>query len=279
MLYGPPGTGKTMLARAVAAEAGVPFHHASGSEFVEKYVGVGAKRDPRPLRPGPQAGPRRHLLRRVRRDRQDPRRPQQPRGARADAQPAARRARRLRHDRRRRRDRRDEPARHRSTRPCSGRAASTARSTSGCPTSQGRREILVVHARNKPLADDGRPRGHRPARPTASRGAHARRPPERGGDPGRATRRRDDRTRGRPRRLAEGRGRDVAGGGRWTSASGRSSPPTRSATRSAARSTATSARSRRSRCSPTARRSASPSAARRTTTSRPSRTCAPGSSP
>lgn len=44
MLYGPPGTGKTMLARAVAAEAGVPFHYASGSDFVEKYVGVGAKR-------------------------------------------------------------------------------------------------------------------------------------------------------------------------------------------------------------------------------------------
>jgi len=44
MLYGPPGTGKTMLARAVAAESGVPFHHASGSEFVEKYVGVGARR-------------------------------------------------------------------------------------------------------------------------------------------------------------------------------------------------------------------------------------------
>ncbi|MDQ3127929.1 MAG: AAA family ATPase [Chloroflexota bacterium] len=44
MLYGPPGTGKTMLARAVAAEAGVPFLYASGSEFVEKYVGVGAKR-------------------------------------------------------------------------------------------------------------------------------------------------------------------------------------------------------------------------------------------
>jgi cell division protease FtsH len=44
MLYGPPGTGKTMLARAVAAEAGVPFYYASGSDFVEKYVGVGARR-------------------------------------------------------------------------------------------------------------------------------------------------------------------------------------------------------------------------------------------
>lgn len=44
LLYGPPGTGKTMLAKAVAAEAGVPFVHASGSEFVEKFVGVGARR-------------------------------------------------------------------------------------------------------------------------------------------------------------------------------------------------------------------------------------------
>ncbi|HEX9044675.1 MAG TPA: AAA family ATPase [Candidatus Limnocylindrales bacterium] len=44
MLYGPPGTGKTMLAKAVAAEADVRFFAASGSDFVEKFVGVGAGR-------------------------------------------------------------------------------------------------------------------------------------------------------------------------------------------------------------------------------------------
>jgi cell division protease FtsH len=44
LLYGPPGTGKTMLARAVACEADVPFIAASGAEFIEKYVGVGSRR-------------------------------------------------------------------------------------------------------------------------------------------------------------------------------------------------------------------------------------------
>lgn len=44
LLYGPPGTGKTLLAKAVAGEAGVPFFSISGSDFVEMFVGVGASR-------------------------------------------------------------------------------------------------------------------------------------------------------------------------------------------------------------------------------------------
>ncbi|MBU1058067.1 MAG: ATP-dependent zinc metalloprotease FtsH [Proteobacteria bacterium] len=44
LLQGPPGTGKTMLSKAVAGEAGVPFYSFSGSDFVEMFVGVGASR-------------------------------------------------------------------------------------------------------------------------------------------------------------------------------------------------------------------------------------------
>ncbi len=44
LLYGPPGNGKTCLAAALAGEAGVPFLHASGSEFAEMFVGLGALR-------------------------------------------------------------------------------------------------------------------------------------------------------------------------------------------------------------------------------------------
>jgi cell division protease FtsH len=44
LLFGPPGAGKTLLARAVAGEAGVPFYSISGSDFVEMFVGVGAAR-------------------------------------------------------------------------------------------------------------------------------------------------------------------------------------------------------------------------------------------
>ena len=44
LFYGPPGTGKTMMAKAIATEAGVPFYAVSGSDFVQMYVGVGASR-------------------------------------------------------------------------------------------------------------------------------------------------------------------------------------------------------------------------------------------
>lgn len=44
IFYGPPGTGKTLTAKALAGEAGVPFFSICGSDFVEKYVGVGASR-------------------------------------------------------------------------------------------------------------------------------------------------------------------------------------------------------------------------------------------
>src|SRR5262249_58790224 len=44
LLVGAPGTGKTLLAKAVAGEAGVPFLSLSGSDFVEMFVGVGAAR-------------------------------------------------------------------------------------------------------------------------------------------------------------------------------------------------------------------------------------------
>ncbi|MFN2612936.1 MAG: AAA family ATPase, partial [Solirubrobacterales bacterium] len=56
LLFGPPGTGKTMLARAVAAQAGVDFFSASGSSFVEMFVGRGAARIRRLFREARKSG-------------------------------------------------------------------------------------------------------------------------------------------------------------------------------------------------------------------------------
>ncbi len=57
LLMGSPGTGKTLLARAVAGEAGVPFFHISASEFVEMFVGVGASRTRDAFRTAKAAAP------------------------------------------------------------------------------------------------------------------------------------------------------------------------------------------------------------------------------
>ena len=55
LLLGSPGVGKTLLARAVAGEANVPFYHMSGSEFVEMFVGRGRVAGARPLQEGQEA--------------------------------------------------------------------------------------------------------------------------------------------------------------------------------------------------------------------------------
>lgn len=57
LLYGPPGSGKTLLARAAAAEAGVPFLSVSGSSFQEKFAGVGASRVRRLFTEGKKLSP------------------------------------------------------------------------------------------------------------------------------------------------------------------------------------------------------------------------------
>ena len=90
LLVGAPGTGKTLLAKAVAGEAGVPFFSISGSEFVEMFVGVGAARVRDLFSQAGGQGAVHHLHRRAGRAGQGAR--LQPDGrlrrARADAEPA-----------------------------------------------------------------------------------------------------------------------------------------------------------------------------------------------
>ena len=112
LLYGQPGTGKTLLARAVAGEAGVPFYSISGSDFVEMFVGVGASRVRDLFEQAKENAPGDRLHRRDRRRRPPPRRRhgRRSRRARADAEPAAGRDGRLRRPRRRDPDRGHQPA-------------------------------------------------------------------------------------------------------------------------------------------------------------------------
>ena len=74
LLVGSPGTGKTLLARAIAGEANVPFFTISGSDFVEMFVGVGAVACPRHVRAGQEERPLHRLHRRDRRGRPPSRR-------------------------------------------------------------------------------------------------------------------------------------------------------------------------------------------------------------
>ena len=113
LMVGSPGTGKTLLARAIAGEAKVPFFTISGSDFVEMFVGVGAIARARHVRAGEEARAVHHLHRRDRRGRPPSRRRpgRRPRRARADAEPAAGRDGRLRRQRGRHRHRRDQPSR------------------------------------------------------------------------------------------------------------------------------------------------------------------------
>ena len=72
LLVGSPGTGKTLLAKAVAGEANVPFFSISGSGFVEMFVGVGASRVRDLFQEAAKVAPLHHFHRRDRRHRQDP---------------------------------------------------------------------------------------------------------------------------------------------------------------------------------------------------------------
>ena len=194
MLYGPPGTGKTMLAKAVAAEAGVPFLYVSGSEFVEKYVGVGARRIRELFAQARALGRAVMFIDEF------------------DAMAKARGGTNSHEEREQTLNQllveldgfatnddvvvigRHEPARHARLRPSFGPGRFTRKIHVALPDSRGRPAILAVHAKGKPLAADV---DLGSARPQDLRllGRDARRPAQRGGDPGRPPDRRRDRDR------------------------------------------------------------------------------------
>ena len=143
LLTGAPGTGKTLLARAVATEAGVPFLSASGSSFQEMFVGVGASRVRSLFAEARRVSPCIVYIDEIdavgrARGRGGRRRRGRPR---PDPEPAPRRDGRLRSHRRDRRDGVDQPARHprpgnraaRPLRPARRRAAPGSARQAGDP--------------------------------------------------------------------------------------------------------------------------------------------------
>ena len=181
LLLGPPGCGKTLLARAVAGEANVPFFFMSGSEFVEMFVGLGAARVRELFQQAKEKAPALVFLDEI--DTIGKGRAGAmgaglgaARRARADPQPAPGRDGRVRLVEGRHHHGRDQPPGRPGPRAGAARVGSTARWSSTAPDLRGREEILRVHARGVALDPPRRAADDRRADP----GLHRRRPGERG---------------------------------------------------------------------------------------------------